>query len=80
MPGGREPQWVTTVAAQREHNIHVRDGVSEDEFVSMRKARDKTLGMPTLMLPSIQVNARAGHFPPPEDNGVSYLKIPLDLL
>lgn len=80
MPGGREPQWVTTVAAQRAHNIHVRDGITEDEFVRMRKARDKTLGMPTLMLPSIQVNARAGHFPPPEDNGVSYLKIPLDLL
>ncbi|HRP96488.1 MAG TPA: MBL fold metallo-hydrolase [Rhodocyclaceae bacterium] len=80
MPGGREPQWVTTVAAQREHNLHVRDGVTEDEFVRMREARDKTLGMPVLMLPSIQVNARAGRFPPPEDNGVSYLKIPLDLL
>lgn len=80
MPGGREAQWVTTVAAQREHNLHVRDGVSEDEFVRMREARDRTLGMPVLMLPSIQVNARAGRFPPPEDNGVSYLKIPLDLL
>lgn len=79
-PGGREPRWVTTVAEQRASNIHVHDGVTEAEFVAMRTARDKTLAMPVLILPSVQVNARAGHFPPPEDNGVSYLKIPLNAL
>ena len=80
LPGGREAQWETTVAEQRAGNVHVHDGVSEDEFVQVRSARDKTLDMPTLMLPSVQVNARAGHFPPPEDNGVRYLKIPLNAL
>ncbi|MCX7863610.1 MAG: MBL fold metallo-hydrolase, partial [Novosphingobium sp.] len=70
--------WETTVAAQRRENIHVHDGVSEEEFVAMREARDKTLAMPRLILPSVQVNMRAGHFPPPEDNGVVYLKIPVD--
>ena len=80
LPGGREAKWETTVAEQRASNVHVHDGVSEDEFVQMRTARDKTLDMPTLMLPSVQVNARAGHFPPPEDNGVCYLKIPLNAL
>ncbi len=79
-PASRGPTWVTTVAEQRAHNVHVHDGVSEDEFVALRQARDKTLGMPTLLLPAIQINARAGHFPPPEANGVSYLKIPLNLL
>lgn len=79
-PGGREPKWVCTVAEQRASNIHVHDGITEEEFVAMRTARDKTLAMPTLILPSVQVNARAGHFPPPEDNGVSYLKIPLNAL
>ena len=80
LPGGREARWETTVAEQRAGNVHVHDGVSEEEFVQMRTARDKTLGMPTLMLPSVQVNARAGYFPPPEDNGVRYLKIPLNAL
>ena len=80
LPGGRAAIWQTTVAEQRAHNVHVHDGVSEDDFVQMRNARDKTLSMPTLMLPAVQVNARAGHFPPPEDNGTSYLKIPLNAL
>jgi glyoxylase-like metal-dependent hydrolase (beta-lactamase superfamily II) len=80
LPGGRKARWETTVAEQRAANIHVHDGVSEDDFVAMRTARDKTLGMPTLLLPSVQVNARAGHFPPPEENGTSYLKIPLNAL
>ena len=79
-PAGRGPKWETTVAAQRERNIHIRDGVGEDEFVAMRTARDRTLDMPTLILPSIQVNIRAGELPPPEANGVSYLKIPLNAL
>jgi glyoxylase-like metal-dependent hydrolase (beta-lactamase superfamily II) len=79
-PGGRASQWQTTVAEERKKNIHVHDGVSEDAFVAMRNARDKTLDMPVLILPSVQINMRAGHFPPPEENGVSYLKIPLNLL
>lgn len=80
LPGGRAAIWETTVAEQRAHNVHVHDGVAEDEFVEMRNARDKTLSMPTLMLPAVQVNARAGNFPPAEDNGISYLKIPLNAL
>ncbi|WP_397408421.1 MBL fold metallo-hydrolase [Polaromonas sp.] len=79
-PEGRSPVWETTVAEQRAKNIHVHDGVSEDEFVKMRTARDATLDMPTLILPSVQVNIRAGELPPAEDNGVSYLKIPLNAL
>lgn len=79
-PEGREPKWQTTVVEQRAHNIHLRDGVSEDDFVAMRTARDATLGMPTLILPSIQVNIRAGELPPAEDNGVRYLKLPIDVL
>ena len=79
-PPGREPRWETTVAQQRANNIHVRDGVSEGEFVAMRTARDRTLEMPTLILPSIQVNIRAGELPLPEANGRSYLKIPLNAL
>lgn len=79
-PKGREPQWETTVAEQRAKNVHVHDGVSEDEFVAMRKARDATLGVPTLILPSIQVNVRAGQLPPADDNGVAYLRIPLNAL
>lgn len=79
-PATRAPRWQTTVAEQRAANIHVRDGVSEDEFVAMRQARDATLEAPTLLLPAIQVNVRAGDLPPPEDNGVSYLKIPLNVL
>jgi len=79
-PAGRPIAWQTTVADQRAHNIHVHDGVSEDEFVAMRNHRDATLEMPTLMLPSVQVNIRAGEMPPPEDNGVTYLKIPVNAL
>ncbi|GAA4405041.1 MBL fold metallo-hydrolase [Quisquiliibacterium transsilvanicum] len=79
-PGGRPLRHVCTVAEQRAGNVHVHDGVTEAEFVGMRKKRDATLEMPTLILPSVQVNMRAGCLPPPEDNGVRYLKIPLDLL
>jgi glyoxylase-like metal-dependent hydrolase (beta-lactamase superfamily II) len=79
-PHGREPSPVTTVEAQRAGNIHVRDGIGESDFVAMREKRDATLAMPTLILPSIQVNIRAGELPPPEANGVRYLKLPLDQL
>jgi glyoxylase-like metal-dependent hydrolase (beta-lactamase superfamily II) len=79
-PGGREPRWETTVAEERAHNIHVRDGIGETEFVAMRKARDATLEVPTLILPSIQVNVRAGALPPADDNGVAYLRLPLNAL
>lgn len=79
-PLGREPAWESSVGAQRIANIHVRDGISEDEFVAMRQARDATLEVPTLILPSIQINVRAGQLPPPDDNGVSYLRIPLNAL
>ena len=77
-PSNREAQWQTSVAEQRARNIHVRDGVTEDEFVAMRKARDSTLEVPMLILPSIQVNVRAGRLPPVDDNGVAYLRIPLN--
>jgi glyoxylase-like metal-dependent hydrolase (beta-lactamase superfamily II) len=79
-PGRDAYAWETTVAEERRSNVHVRDGVSEDEFVAMREARDKTLSMPKLIIPSIQVNMRAGEFPEPEDNGTVYLKVPLDRL
>lgn len=79
-PAGREAQCVTTVAAQKASNVHVHLGVSEDEFVSMRQARDATLGMPVLILPSVQVNMRAGHLPPAEDNGTVYLKVPINAI
>ena len=79
-PKGREAKWETTVAEQRAANIHVRDGIGEDEFVAMRQARDATLEVPSLILPSIQVNVRAGQLPPADDNGVSYLRIPLNAL
>ena len=79
-PESRAPQWKTTVADQRANNIHVKNGVSEDAFVAMRNARDAALDMPTLMLPSIQVNVRAGQMPPAEDNGIAYLRIPLNAL
>ncbi len=79
-PPTRGPRWQTTVAEQRAHNVHVRDGIGEDEFVAMRRARDATLDVPTLILPSIQVNVRAGQLPPPDDNGVAYLRIPLNVL
>jgi glyoxylase-like metal-dependent hydrolase (beta-lactamase superfamily II) len=77
-PGGRDLQFVSTVAEEREKNIHVRTGISEEEFVAMRHARDATLGMPTLILPSVQVNMRAGALPEPESNGTRYIKIPLN--
>jgi len=79
-PDHRTPQWVTTVADQKSHNVHLHDGIGEAEFVAMRTARDRTLEMPVLMLPSVQVNVRAGHLPPPDDNGTRYLKIPLNVL
>ena len=72
--------WETTVGAQKSDNIHVHDGVKEDDFVEMRVKRDATLDLPTLILPSVQVNVRGGRLPPPEDNGVRYLKLPLNLL
>jgi glyoxylase-like metal-dependent hydrolase (beta-lactamase superfamily II) len=77
-PEGRAPQCMTTVGDQRKNNIHVHDGIDEATFVAMRTRRDEGLGMPTLMLPAIQVNVRAGNLPPAEDNGVTYLKIPLN--
>jgi glyoxylase-like metal-dependent hydrolase (beta-lactamase superfamily II) len=79
-PEGRAPCWESTVAEQRAGNIHIHDGVSEADFVAMREARDEGLDMPRLILPSVQVNVRAGRLPAPEDNGVSYLKLPLNLL
>ncbi|WP_223471778.1 MULTISPECIES: MBL fold metallo-hydrolase [unclassified Pseudomonas] len=79
-PGGREVQFSSTVAEQRADNVHVRNGISEEAFVAMRTQRDASLEMPTLILPSVQVNMRAGHFPEPESNGTCYLKIPLNRL
>lgn len=79
-PGRDAYAWETTVAEERQRNIHVHEGVTEADFVEMRTKRDKTLGMPALILPSVQVNIRAGDMPPPEDNGVSYLKIPVNAL
>ncbi|OYX84750.1 MAG: MBL fold metallo-hydrolase [Azorhizobium sp. 35-67-5] len=77
-PNGRQIQWETTVAAERAHNIHVRDGVSEAEFVALRTARDATLDMPRLIIPSIQVNMRAGDLPPPDEAGKRFLKVPIN--
>jgi glyoxylase-like metal-dependent hydrolase (beta-lactamase superfamily II) len=79
-PSSRAARWQTTVAEQRAHNIHVHDGIGEEAFVQMRRARDATLDVPTLILPSIQVNVRGGQLPPPDDNGVAYLRIPLNAL
>ena len=81
LPEGRTEYLLeTTIAAQKEHNIHVHQGISREAFIAMRTSRDATLGMPHLILPSVQVNMRAGHMPPKEDNGISYLKIPVDTL
>jgi len=77
---GREARWQTTIAEQKASNIHVRDGIGEAEFVAMRKARDATLEVPTLILPSIQVNVRAGQLPPADENGIAYLRIPLNTM
>ncbi|MGY6661270.1 MAG: MBL fold metallo-hydrolase [Glycocaulis sp.] len=79
-PGRDTFEWETSVGEQKRTNIHVHEGVSEEEFVKMRNERDATLAMPTLILPSVQVNMRAGHMPPAEDNGTTYLKIPVDAL
>jgi glyoxylase-like metal-dependent hydrolase (beta-lactamase superfamily II) len=78
-PGREEFAFKTTVAEEKTHNIHVKDGISEDEFVRMRTKRDATLGMPQLIIPSVQVNMRAGEMPSPESNGQVYLKVPIDL-
>jgi glyoxylase-like metal-dependent hydrolase (beta-lactamase superfamily II) len=77
-PNGREIRWETTVGDERAHNIHVRDGISEDEFVAMREARDKTLAVPRLILPSLQVNIRAGHLPEPDASGKRFFKLPVN--
>jgi len=79
-PDGREIRWQTTVADERAHNIHVRDGVGEDEFVAVRMARDETLAMPKLIIPSLQVNMKAGALPEPDGSGARYLKVPLNIL
>ena len=79
-PDMREPAWVSTVAEQRANNIHIHDGISEDAFVAMRSQRDAGLAMPNLILPSVQINIRAGALPPPEANGTRYLKLPLNVL
>jgi hypothetical protein len=79
-PNGRPAEHCTTVGAEKAGNIHIHDGITEEQFVQMRTKRDSTLDMPKLILPSIQVNIRAGHFPEPESNGKSYLKIPLNVL
>ena len=79
-PNGREIRWETTVGEERKHNIHVRDGVSEDEFVALRESRDKTLSMPRLIVPSLQVNIRAGHLPEPDARGKVFLKVPVNVL
>ena len=77
-PGRDEYAWETTVKQQREENVHVKDGVTEQDFVAMRTDRDKTLSMPKLIMPSVQVNIRGGRLPDPEENGVSYIKIPVN--
>lgn len=79
-PGRDEFLYETTIAAEREYNVHVHSGISEQQFVDMRTARDATLAMPTLILPSVQINMRGGELPAPESNGTRYLKIPLDVL
>jgi len=79
-PAHRSAEWESTVAQQRAHNIHAHDGITEEEFVTMRSRRDATLEMPTLLLPSIQTNIRAGKLPPAEENGIAYFKIPINLI
>jgi len=79
-PNGRDIRWETTVADQRAHNIHAHDGIDEDAFVTMREARDKTLAMPKLIIPALQVNMRAGHLPPPDADGKHFFKVPLNIL
>ena len=79
-PGRDEYAWETTVGAQKEKNVHLANGVSEEDFVAMREARDATLGMPKLIIPSIQVNMRAGNMPEPDDAGDVFLKVPINKL
>jgi glyoxylase-like metal-dependent hydrolase (beta-lactamase superfamily II) len=79
-PGGREIKWETSVAEQRAHNIHVREGITEDEFVQMREQRDATLSLPRLIIPSIQVNIRGGNLPEPDEKGKRHLKVPINEL
>ena len=79
-PGGRAPEHVHALREQQSGNVHMKDGITEDAFVKMRNARDVTLAMPNLIIPSVQVNIRAGRLPPAEDNGVVYLKVPVNLL
>jgi glyoxylase-like metal-dependent hydrolase (beta-lactamase superfamily II) len=79
-PNGSEIRWETTVGDERTHNIHVGDRITEDSFVAMREARDKTLGMPRPIIPSLQVNIRAGHLPEPDTSGKRFLKVPLNVL
>jgi len=79
-PGGREIRWESSVAEERAHNIHARDGIAEEDFVAMREARDRTLGMPQLILPSLQVNMRAGALPPTDRDGRQFLKLPINAL
>ena len=79
-PGGGPSEFETTVAAQRQANIHMHDGISEEQFVQMRTRRDATLEMPVLILPAVQINIRAGEMPPKEANGTAYVKIPLNAL
>src|SRR5690606_21540592 len=79
-PNGRDIQWQTTVGDESKHNNHVRDGISEAEFVALREARDKTLDMPRLISPSLQVNMRAGALPPKDEDGKTFLKVPLNTL
>jgi glyoxylase-like metal-dependent hydrolase (beta-lactamase superfamily II) len=79
-PNGRDIRWETTVADEKQHNIHVGHGITEDEFVKLREARDRTLGMPRLIIPSLQVNMRAGQMPPKDDDGNVFLKVPVNRL
>ena len=79
-PNGRDIRWETTVAEQRAHNIHARDGITEDQFVMAREARDRTLDMPRLIIPSLQVNMKAGQLPSPDASGRRFLKVPLNAL
>lgn len=79
-PASRSPQYLSSVAEQRAHNIHIHDGIGRDDFIAMRQGRDRTLSMPVLLLPAVQVNMRAGHFPEAESNGIAYLKLPLNTL
>ncbi|MBN9022680.1 MAG: MBL fold metallo-hydrolase, partial [Rhizobiales bacterium] len=77
-PDGRDIQWETTVGAEIDHNIHVGKGIGEDDFVRMREARDRTLDMPKLIIPSLQVNMRAGQMPPKDEDGRTFLKVPVN--